>query len=824
MIGPVLLFLSGATALVYEVLWLRQLGLLFGSTALSAAICLSVFFAGMSLGQELAARHCSRLDSPLRVYGVIECCAGLSTLFALALPGLYVAASAALLGGDIASGGSSQVMRGILAATILIPPSALLGATFPIMVEAEVRRTGTLAVTATALYAANTLGGVAGAVAAPFWLLPRLGFRGTYVAAVAVNLVLAATALVAAARRGPGVARSRPRRPGRAPSLRLTGIAFASGALALAIEVLWTRMFAQVLHNSVYSFAAVLAVMLLALAMGGFLVHVFLRLRSRSGVNYFAALAILSGLAVAASALVFSDRTDGLAYLGAADGWKGYVGDVFALSAVVMLVPGTLLGTLFPFLLEAGERVGRGVPGATVGRLVSANTLGAVIGSLAAGFYLLPHFGLWISVQVVAGAYVCLALVIAPAGPTLLAIALGLAVLLGPLDPGQLGRVDLDPVHDELLEVRDTAAGTVAAVRRGELVSIRLNNSYTVGTSDNIANDRRKADLPLLLQARPRSVFFLGMGAGITAAAALDHPVEKVTTCELVPAIAEFASQYLAKDTHSLFDDARSRVVIADGRNALATTDERFDVIVGDLFVPWHSGTSNLYSREHFSTVAEHLTDNGIFAQWLPLYQFSRREFEIVARTMLDVFPLVTMWRGDLHPKTPAVALFGHMKVEPLDLAKVLANVRRRIGEHEARDAVSEALTLLFYAGNITQSRALFENRPINTDDRPVLEYLAPITQRQVKSGAANWLTSRRLVRLYHQLAAVTPAETDGYLARLDRRQLDYQRAGLDLYESFVARYESDPAAARRAFQSFRTRAPSEVVAMFEALMSAPSD
>jgi len=464
------------------------------------------------------------------------------------------------------------------------------------------------------------------------------------------------------------------------------------------------------------------------------------------------------------------------------------------------------------------------VPGATVGRLVSANTLGAVIGSLAAGFYLLPHFGLWISVQVVAGAYVCLALVIAPAGPTLLAIALGLAVLLGPLDPGQLGRVDLDPVHDELLEVRDTAAGTVAAVRRGELVSIRLNNSYTVGTSDNIANDRRKADLPLLLQARPRSVFFLGMGAGITAAAALDHPVEKVTTCELVPAIAEFASQYLAKDTHSLFDDARSRVVIADGRNALATTDERFDVIVGDLFVPWHSGTSNLYSREHFSTVAEHLTDNGIFAQWLPLYQFSRREFEIVARTMLDVFPLVTMWRGDLHPKTPAVALFGHMKAEPLDLAKVLANVRRRIGEHEARDAVSEALTLLFYAGNITQSRALFENRPINTDDRPVLEYLAPITQRQVKSGAANWLTSRRLVRLYHQLAAVTPAETDGYLARLDRRQLDYQRAGLDLYESFVARYESDPAAARRAFQSFRTRAPSEVVAMFEALMSAPSD
>lgn len=253
MIGSVLLFLSGATALVYEVLWLRQLGLLFGSTALSTAICLSAFFAGMSLGQALAARQCGQLDSPLRVYGVLELCAGLSTLVALALPGIYQASSASLLGSDIAGRGWSLVVRGVLAATILIPPAALLGSTFPVMAEAEVRRTRTLAVTVTvtALYAANMLGGVVGAVAAPFWLLPWLGFRGTYLAAVAVNLGLAMAALIVAAQRGQGVARTESARPDRspllrrAPALRLSTIAFASGALALAIEVVWTRMLAR---------------------------------------------------------------------------------------------------------------------------------------------------------------------------------------------------------------------------------------------------------------------------------------------------------------------------------------------------------------------------------------------------------------------------------------------------------------------------------------------------------------------------------------------------------------------------------------------------
>ncbi len=822
MTGIALLFASGFTAVTYEVLWSRQLGLVFGNTALSTATCLAVFFLGMSLGQLTAARRCASLDRPLVAYGMLEMLAAATTLGALSLPYFYTGLYRAWFDAMTDAAGLATAVRLALSVVVLLPPAFFLGATLPVMVEAEVRHSGNLARSATALYGANTLGGVLGALASSFWLAPALGFLTTYLVVAAVNVAIGVAAVALA---GGGSGRRPTPSPASfletRPATRLAGMAFASGCLALAIEVIWTRMLVQVLHNSVYSFAVVLAVMLIALGAGAVIVNRMVGRGGGTSDTVLVNLLIASGLAVGGSALVFDAWTDGLAYLGGSARWGAYVLDVFGLAAAVMLVPGTLLGTIFPYVMATAER--RDVsPGATVGWLVAINTVGAVIGSLLAGFVLLPGLGLWRSLQLVACCYLLLAPLLSFRTRNA-AVAVGYVVLLVglPFSPLYLGRVDVDPERDVVLAVEDSAEGTVAVVRRGDVVSIKLNNSYTVGTNANIVNDRRKADLPLMLVPDPASVFFLGMGAGITAAAALDHPVERVMTCELVPAVARAARLYLSDRTARLFEDPRSRVIYGDGRTVLAATSDTYDVIIGDLFVPWHAGVANLYSVEHFRSVLGHLNDDGVFAQWLPLYQFTETELGVVARTMLEVFPLVTLWRGDLQANAPAVALFGHQNDDPLDLDVVLRNVLRRIGDHGARDAVSEALMMLFYAGNLSEGRAAFAASPVNTIDWPVIEYLAPIGQRRVKAGEDSWLTGEHLVGLYRRTVELAPLGADPYLRELTVAQRGYVDAGRELYESFVDRSRGDGAGAREHFAAFRAQAPHEVVSMFESLMAA---
>src|SRR5262249_14749876 len=194
----------------------------------------------------------------------------------------------------------------------------------------------------------------------------------------------------------------------------------------------------------------------------------------------------------------------------------------------------------------------------------------------------------------------------------------------------------------------------------GGVAALRLRGRDVGGRRGPLRGARRQADPPMLLPPAPRALFFLGLGTGITAGAALFHPVERVTVAELVPDIALLAREYFSPMANGLFSDPRARIVIGDGRALLAADPQRYDVIVSDLFVPWHAGTGSLYTREHFERIRDRLTDDGVFAQWLPLYQLSMREFAVIAHTMLEVFPLVTVWRGDFSASEPIVALVGH--------------------------------------------------------------------------------------------------------------------------------------------------------------------
>ncbi|MGY6412385.1 MAG: fused MFS/spermidine synthase [Alkalilacustris sp.] len=734
-----LFVLSGAAALVYQVLWVRELGLLFGSTAEAAALTIAIFFAGIALGGWLFGRLAGRLRRPLAAFGLVEIGVGLTALGHFLVADTYFALYPAL---HAAVGGVPALetaAKALVAATILLPPAILMGGTLPLIGQHVVRAPDGLGRSGSALYALNTAGGAAGALAAGFVLPVWLGFSGAYLLAVGTDIAVGLAALVLARRAGPVAAV-----PGQAaapaaprgsvgvadPSLPrgLWAVAFLSGFATLAVEVIWTRLFAQVLQNSVYTYALVLTVFLAALALGATVANALARLARPAPAVVLTGLLLASAAVVAGTPHLFHHLTDGLSYLGGRRDFAGYVAEVARVAALTMLIPGAVLGAVLPYLLRLLQTTGR-PPGETLGRLIAVNTTGAILGALAGGFLILPTLGAWQGLWTLAALYLLLPLALplprafrhlrlaAPAG------VLALTLLMPPLDSIRLR------TGEALVEMREGTAAHVAVIRRDDAHFIRVNNFYTLGGSGALVPERNQTLIPLLLHPDPEEIFFLGMGTGISAGAGLLADPARVTVCELVPEVIDLARAHFRPYVNGLFDDPRVTIWPEDGRQCLARSRATYDLIIADLFTPWRAGVGNVYTVEHYRLAARRLNPGGAYVQWIPLYQVSRTELDIIAATMAEVFPELTLWRGDLYPERSILALVGRMDAAPLDpgtLARQWRALTVAPDTDNIPDDILTARALKFYAGNAASG--LFAHAPLNTDDRPWIEYLAPRT------------------------------------------------------------------------------------------------
>lgn len=846
------LFVSGFTALAYQILWLKDLALVFGNTTHAAAAGLAAFFLGLGTGAHALGRRAARSANGIRAYGWLEIGVAAAALPVLALLDVYRAAYPALHQHAAASFAADVALKTVLAIACLFVPTFLMGGTLPFVAQAVIadpeRRLGRAGA---GLYAANTMGAAAGAAVTGFLLPAVLGFRRSYLLVVALNAALGAAALLcAAARRGgpggpvPDASRPGPRRRPREPAARYrstlgpgdtAALAASSGLLTLGLEVLWVRMLAQVLDNSVYAFSAILVVVLIALGLGSLLAAWLSGIAGSPGLVLSSLLA-LTGLAVAAQPFAFVALTDGLAPLGMAPEGGGEIWPALRLAAATLLPAGILAGTVFPYLLRVAQPAATSA-GLAVGTLTALNTIGAIAGSLAAGFVVLPRVGLWPSFAWFAGAYLALAwlasraltgpaapvagrggqstIPVRPAPVRRQALRLGAAgaIALAPVllvDLTRLPLAWLDPTRGERLAAAwHGGHGIVTVVDSPRGRVLKLDNAYSLGgTLDGLERERIQARLPLLLHPRARSAFFLGLGAGITAGEAVRHPLSRIVVCELVPEVVEAARGFFAREANGLFDDPRVEVIVGDGRQVLATRGERFDVIVGDLFVPWHAGTGSLYTREHFEAVRRRLAPGGLFAQWLPLYQLARREFELIARTMLAVFPHVALWRGDFYAARPIVALVGSNEPLALDPAAVVERARALAPDLAPHLAL--AAFLPFYAGNLGEARDLLPAGPLNTDDRPLVEYWAPLAGR-TSAGAEPWFTGEPLRRFYERLLEAAPPGRDPVLARLPDEARRYPAAGLDYYAAIVYRLRGEDDRARQALERALSALPEDL-------------
>jgi spermidine synthase len=820
-----LFFLSGLTALVYEVLWLKELGLLFGNTAYAAATTLVVFFLGISFGGYFWGKYASRLKNPLRWYGILEIAIAFSALLYFLLLDLYFLIYPFLFSTTGEKFLPFIIVKFILSLGLLFLPAFFMGGTFPVLGQYLILGANQLGKRGSLLYACNTGGAALGVFLAGFYLPPILGFNRSYLLAIAINILIGIVSYlisIGEERRIVTVESNSADNETR-KELDLTinprliwSLAFLSGFVAMSLEVLWTRMFAQVVHNSVYSFSAILIIFLIALTLGAIVANLLSRLKMNPLI-ILNALLILSGLMVGISSLVFYRLTDGLVNIYSNKGWAAYTLSIFTHAAIVILIPGIFLGSVYPFLLKVSQWIFQG-SGKTIGRLAAINAFGGIMGAVGAGFFFLNFLGLWTSIKLMAILYFIAAIFIVDRlHLKRLALrsvpAIGLVLLISFLYSSNLPLVKLNPkMRENLVEVWEGSHGVVAVVKQGQDLKIKVDNYYALGGVSASHQEQNQAHIPLFIHPDPGSVFFLGMGTGITAGASLSFPVQKVITCELIPEVVIAADKYYRHFNNRIFDDPRSKIVIEDGRNFLMGSREKFDVIISDLFIPWHAGTGTLYSREHFALTKYRLKEGGLFVQWMPLFQVSKKEFMIVVRTMLEVFPQVTLWRGDFISDWPTVALIGQSEGTPLNTENIRRNVKHII-KNRPSDRITDVdvVPYVLYSGNLTEVKHLFENYPMNSDNYPLIEFLSPRTQQEQESKRVSSFASIQLVDFFDQLFSLTPPEADPYLENLTDEQIGYVYAGLYLHEVRVYKEAGRLKEARAIYKKFLSLIPMDI-------------
>ena len=746
---PGLLLVSGAWALVYEVLWMRRLSDLFGATTPAIAATLAAMLLGFTAGNAFWGRYARRLAKPLLVYGGLEIGVGLSALLFEPTLRLYDSFYAALNQALAGSPPAFTITKTVLAILALFLPTFCMGGTLPVLAENARSSPGQIEIGPAGLYAANTWGAALGALSVPFFWLPRFGMRGSYEISVAGSLSIGIMACA--------IGSWTARQPQRAPAERVqapwrvcahpfskTMLAFLaglSGLIAFVLQVEWGRMFAQVHENSIYSFAVVLAVMLAGLATGAWLSRQALRLgvtpRNLLGYGWLA-----GGAIVFVSPHLFYALTAGLSHLEGSGGWGSYGMKILWLALPTVLLPTVLLGMILPMLLELAaarteEPAGRKAVG-SIGSLLGFNTAGSILGALGAAFVLPSYLGVWGSIAS-AGVILVVAaeLTLQPwRKVSLRRVTIFSFLLLAPLywNPISVPRTHLSADQGEILTaLHEGSHGIVAVVdiQSGPLQGSRrmkLDNFYVLGGTASTGDERMQGHLPLLLHAAPRTVAFLGLGTGISAGAGLLHPsVKEVTVVEIVPEIAAAARDYFGQANLNLMLNPCVEVVVDDARHFLRVGRRKFDVIVGDLVVPWRRGESILYSAEHFASARRALAPRGIFCQWLPMFQLSEEEFQIVAATFLDVFPRAALWRGDFAPDKPALALLGLGEEARLEPAQVAKRLQELVQDPANPHLFHPSGVWMFLVGALQSDDPMFTGVRRNSVNAPWLEILGPL-------------------------------------------------------------------------------------------------
>jgi spermidine synthase len=728
-------FLSGAASIVFEILWSRQFVTVFGNSAYAASIVLCAYMAGLGFGGWIGGRLADQIQRRMIAFGTIQFVVG---IWAWAVPFLVE-----WLRVLVPSMAASIFTRFGLSFAVMVVPCFLMGTTLPLLTRAVTESAQSAGARIGALYSWNTLGAALGCLAAGFWMLDTFGMRKTNFAAIGME-VLAGVAALGLSRHFrastepvpvPIAKKVKPELHGASGSLLLT-VAFVNGLASLACEVLWFRYLAFViLDRPAYVFPTILGVYLLGLGLGAWIYSALthkIRCLTQALAFVETLLAISVLVTFSAGALIFAAGPPRPM-------------EMIGMAMTTVLLPAVLMGVSFPLLCNIygseAQTLGR-----SVGLLFAVNTAGAVLGSLLPVFVLVPAMGIQKSLWLASLLYGAMGLALLARGKgagrwlpvSIYGIAIILFLTIVPSDLCQ--RVFLATGynlarHTDILFYREGRTGTAFITRdqinQTKAVYINANPEVPVLYGDQFCF-KMLGDLGPMLHPKPDNVLMICLGGGLAAGATATLPdVQSLTVVDLESSVAEAAAQ-LSEENNHVLQNPKTHLIIDDGRNFIMTAHRRWPVIVSDSTHPKTPDSWVLYTREFYQLVREHLTDDGIFVEWVPMHGLGLDEYKIILRTFQSVFPHASLWVTDGVEEQGHVAMYSLLVATPGPLNIDVAQLQKRLAAAPVQSDLapygmnSIAGLLDSFVCSENAFRQCTGDGPINTDDLPYTYYVTP--------------------------------------------------------------------------------------------------
>ena len=722
------IFISGASALIYQLIWVRLLGLVFGVSSFAVATVVAVFLLGLGLGSYFFGRWSERARDPLRIYLYVELGIAVTSLIAyLVIETLPVYRYLYEYAYNNLGFYGLSVARLLLSMLVLLPPVFLIGGTMPLLAKYFLRDPANLGSSFSKIYYLNTLGACAGALLTGFVFVRYFGVIGTLMIAVGGNLLVAL--IIGLSKRGTGVAR--PATGVKPPYSYMLVFLFLTGFISLSYEMLWVRILSTYGLSTSQAFALILAGFLLGFSVGAWVVAQKVDHR-RDLEAWFSAVSVVTAFSGAVVLLLFR-QFEALTIVLADVTTISQLTLGMALAFTVSLIPAVFMGILFPLGVRIYahdiDRIG-----AKAGHTFFSNTLGCVLGSLLTGFVLIPFVGMWNTTLLlinlsllIAAAFLLrgggparahwVSLVVVAAVANLLVFADSKtfhAELKGP-DP-RTAAEGLDIIY-----YAEGLSGTVTAVERGNYRGLFVDGQNVSGTDPVLlADSKMLAHVPLLLAEEPEVALTVGYGTGTTSGSMLLYDVE-VHAVEIEEKIIE-AAPLFREVNYASYADADLDIVLDDARNYIATTDQEFSVIVTDVTNLKYKRNPYLYTREYFEIMRDALSEEGVAAAWLPVGGLSFNDLRTLIATFDSVFPHTTAWYFTQFP-THFIILVGTpgpILVNLEELREKMAQVDSDLRSLNVDNVYKLASMLLLGESDID---SLVDGAPLHTDNRPILEY-----------------------------------------------------------------------------------------------------
>jgi spermidine synthase len=756
----VIFFLSGATGLVYEVIWVRLTGLVFGNTSHAIATVLGAFMAGLALGSWKLGQKADRIGNPLRMYGLLEIGIGISAalvpLIFRAFDSFYWAVAPSL---SSIPGGDGFV-RFATSFVVLITPTFLMGGTLPVLTRFFTERLDEVERKVGVLYALNTFGAAAGSLLAALVLIPGIGNIRTTIIIATINIAIGLFAIwLSSARADQGSAYTLPAGEP-AGGTGTTAAATAadrlvlmtlgvSGFVSMMYEVSWTRALSAMIGSSTYAFSIMLVTFLIGIALGSSIISrrkpaATLRLLGimQLGVA-FGGLIFLVGY-LAAPYVLFS-MIRALYY-----SFPAILTIQFILCAVLMILATLCMGATFPIASQLYSSKFT-ILGRSIGNIYSVNTVGAILGSLIAGFVLMPLIGT--ERTILAGLFFnsAMALLLLTEAKTARAAQAFAVVLLVTATASMRGGMFWKPdamdrgvlVYSKAFEARpeltinehyeDTDVvyfkegnNATISVRKGEnYMALRTNGKVDASNRDDMITQLTVGWLPAFYHKNPKNAMVIGYGSGVTVGAVTSiKEIEDIDCVEIEPAVFG-AGPWFSEINRKSYENPKVHLTFNDARNYMNTTRKQYDIIISEPSNPWIAGVASLFTSEFYDRAAQVLKPDGVFAQWIQLYELDPEDLRMVLYEVQRKFPEISVWVTDSD-----LIIIATREKQKLDMSRVARIVKSDPGmvrdfRQFLHSETPEGL-LSYYVMSTETVKQFASNARRNTDDHPLLEFHAP--------------------------------------------------------------------------------------------------